>query len=101
MKTKPFRIELLEEAELDFDKSYGFYHESSPKIADTFLTEINIGFESIKHNSTAFPIVYKDIRKYVVKKFPFMIYYRIEDVCIQVIAVFHTSRSPEIWNKRI
>jgi toxin ParE1/3/4 len=100
MKIKPFSIELSDEAEVDFDKSYEFYYEDSPKVADTFFKRINLGFENIKQNPTSFPIAHKDVRKYVVKKFPFVIYYRIIDSIIQVIAIFHTSRNPEIWNDR-
>ena len=101
MKTKPFSIELSDEAEDDFDKSYEFYIEDNPKVADTFFKQVNLGFENIKINPKSFPIAHKDVRKYVVKKFPFVIYYRIIDTIIQVIAIFHTSRNPEIWNERI
>jgi len=101
MKTKPFSIELSDEAEVDFDKSYEFYFEDSPKVADTFFKQINLGFDNIKQNPKSFSIAHKDVRRYVVKKFPFVIYYRIVDTVIQIIAVFHTSRNPEIWNERI
>ena len=101
MKPKPFSIELSDEAEVDFDKSYEFYYEDSPKVADTFFKRINISFENIKQNPKSFPVAHKDVRKYVVKKFPFVIYYRIADTVIQIIAIFHTSRNPEIWNELI
>ncbi len=101
MKTKQFSINLLDEAEVDFDKSYEFYFQDSPKVADTFFKQINFGFENIKQNPKSFPVAHKDVRKYVVKKFPFVIYYRIVDKIIQIIAIFHSSRNPEIWNERI
>ncbi len=63
--------------------------------------EAEIDFEHIKQKPNSFPIVHKDLRKYIVKKFPFVIYYRIIDLKIQVIAIFHTSRNPEIWNERM
>ena len=100
MKIKPFSIELSDEAEVDFDKSYEYYYEDSLKVADTFFKIINLGFENIKQNPNSFPIAHKDVRKFVVKKFPFVIYYRIVNTVIQVIAIFHTSRNPEIWNER-
>lgn len=100
MKTKSFSIEISDEAEIDFDKSYEYYYEDSPKVADAFFRIINMGFENIKQNPNSFPIAHKDLRKYVVKKFPFVIYYQISDLIIHVIAIFHTSRNPEIWNER-
>ena len=101
MKTKPFSLELSDEAEVDFNKSYKFYYEDSPKVAETYFKQINIAFENVKQNPESFPVVRKNVRKYVVKKFPFVIYYQIVDTVIQVIAIFHTSRNPEIWNERI
>lgn len=100
MKIKPFSIELSAEAEVDFDNSYEFYFEESPIVADAFFNQINLGFENIKQNPKSFPIAYKDVRKFVIKKFPFVIYYRITETLIQVIAIFHTSRNPKIWDDR-
>jgi len=41
MKTKPFSIEVSDEAEKDFDKSYKYYYEDNPKVADAFFKRIN------------------------------------------------------------
>ncbi|MDP2114910.1 MAG: type II toxin-antitoxin system RelE/ParE family toxin [Bacteroidota bacterium] len=101
MKVKKFSIEISDEAEIDFDKSYEYYFEDSPKVADAFFRRINVSFENIKQNPFTFPVAYKNIRKYVMKKFPFVIYYQIVNSIIKVIAIFHTSRNPEIWNERI
>lgn len=100
MKTKQFSIEVSGDAEIDFDKSYEYYYEDSSEVADTFFKRINISLEFVRQNPYSFPIVHKDVRKYTVKKFPFVIYYNIVDSVIRVIAVFHTSRNPEIWNDR-
>ncbi len=101
MRIKPYSIEISDEAELDFDKSYNYYYEENPKVADSFFRSINLAFKNIKKTPKSFPLTHKDIRKYIVKKFPFVVYFRIVDSLIQVIAIFHTSRNPEIWNKRI
>ncbi len=101
MKRKLYNIELSEEAENDLSKSFEYYFKDSPKVADTFFNEINISIEKIKQNPFSFSKVYNNIRKYVIKKFPFVIYYKVENYTIRVIAIFHTSRNPEIWNERI
>ncbi len=100
MTIKSFSIELSNEAENDLDKSYEFYFKDSPKVADKFFRQINLSLERIRKNPQSFPIAHKEIRKLVLKKFPFVIYYRIFDTVIQIIAIFHTSRNPEIWSER-
>lgn len=100
MKGKPYSIEISEEAERDFDNSYEYYFEDNPIVADAFFQRINISFESIKTIPHSFPEVYKNIRKFTVKKFPFVIYFQVEEYTVKVIAIFHTSRNPQVWKER-
>jgi plasmid stabilization system protein ParE len=44
--------------------------------------------------------VYKDVRRVVAKRFPFSVYFRAEAHRIVVLAVFHGSRDPAIWQHR-
>ena len=101
MKVKNFTVEVSDEAEIDFEKSYGYYFEENPKVAEAFFRRINVSFKDITQNPFTFPVAYKNVRKCVVKKFPFVIYYQIVNSIIKVIAIFHTSRNPEKWNERI
>ena len=57
---------------------------------------------SLKKNPYLFSIKYDEIRCRKIEKFPFLIHYTIdeESKIINIFAVFHTSRSPEIWKKR-
>lgn len=100
MKPKQFSIEFSDEAEIDFDNSYYFYFEESPKVADEFFRRINLSLKNVMLNPFSFPIAYQNFRKFVVKKFPFVIYYQIIDSTIRVVALFHSSRNPEIWRER-
>lgn len=101
MKTKQFSVEISDDAEIDFDKSYKYYSADSLEIADTFFKQINFSLENIQQTPYSFSKIHKNIRKYIVKKFPFVIYFQVIDTLIKVIAIFHTSRNPEIWNDRI
>ena len=101
MEKNNFSIELSDDAEIDLKSSFEYYFYEDSQVADSFFKQINISFEKIKQDPEMFPIVYGSIRKYVLKKFPFVIYYRIDNVIVQIIAIFHTSRNPQIWNERI
>jgi plasmid stabilization system protein ParE len=101
MKGKPYSIEISDEAECDFDNSYNYYFAESPKVADAFFQRISISFKSIETIPLSFPEVYKSVRKFTVKKFPFVIYFQVKESTVKVIAIFHTSRNPEIWNERV
>lgn len=100
MKGKSYSLEISEDAEGDFDNSYAWYYNENPKLAHTFFHGINSSLEIIKRNPFSFPEVFENLRKYTVKKFPFVIYYQVKDYTIKVIAIFHTSRNPKIWSER-
>jgi len=85
---------------LDFDKSYEFYASKSEKVANDFYKHVNNSLEKIAENPNTFPKVLQDVRKFVLKKFPFIIYYQIKRLTISIIAIFHASRNPELWKER-
>jgi plasmid stabilization system protein ParE len=101
MKKELFKIELSDEAEIDFDKSYEYYSTISLKVADNFYKQINSSFRKIAGSPFSCQQVYLEIRQFVLKKYPFIIYFRIQETVIQIIAIFHTSRSPFIWQERV
>jgi toxin ParE1/3/4 len=51
-------------------------------------------------NPDAFPEVFRGIRKAVVKRFPYCIYFRARGDIVVVLAVFHSARNPVFWQSR-
>ena len=47
-----------------------------------------------------FPIVYKNVRRALLRRFPYMLFFTIDGETLLVIACFHSSRDPRIWQKR-
>lgn len=45
--------------------------------------------------------VYYDVRKAVVKQFPFVVIYQEDPGEVVVISVFHTARDPSEWQSRV
>jgi len=52
-------------------------------------------------NPDLYPIVYLTLRRTVVRRFPFAIFYEVVADEIQVVAVFHSRRDPESWKSRV
>jgi hypothetical protein len=45
-------------------------------------------------------MVYRTLRRAVVRRFPFAIFYEVVAGEIKVTAIFHSRRDPEIWKSR-
>lgn len=101
MKKINYQINLSNEAESDFANSYAFYKSESQAIADKFIKSIDQSFRKIAFSPYSYNKVFKSLRRHLVKKFPFVIYYYIDEYNIKIVAIFHTSRNPEIWNNRL
>jgi plasmid stabilization system protein ParE len=94
------KVIILPFAELDIKESVNFYKDKSQKTALEFIESFNIAFNLIIDNPKTFPIVKTNIRKFIMKKFPFCIYFIDNIDKIYILAVFHTKRNPYIWEKR-
>ncbi|CAN5369072.1 hypothetical protein BH09VER1_BH09VER1_05720 [soil metagenome] len=91
------------EALKEFHASAIYYStEVSANVAQAFITTIEGSTESIAKASQRWPIVRKpDIRRYICRRFPFVIYYRVEREDVTIYAVMHSSRRPEYWIGRL
>ncbi len=62
-----------------------------------FLDEVLAALTSIAKCPLACQIVYKDTWRFLIHRFSFGIYYRVENDVIVIVAVMHGSRNPRRW----
>jgi toxin ParE1/3/4 len=48
-----------------------------------------------------YPIVFIEVRRGKLRRFPYLIYYRVLSDRSEVIAVLHSSRDPKLWQERV
>lgn len=97
---KFYKVEFLKSAKLDIQHAWTWYNFQKDKLGDEFLEEVGKLQSQIETNPKQFPKTKKDIRKAVVKRFPYIIFFVIKSQSIKIIAVFHNSRNPIIWKGR-
>lgn len=56
--------------------------------------------EEIRWRSGSFPLVHKDVRRALIKRFPYGIYFFDEGASLIVIAIYHAKRNPKRWQER-
>ncbi|HSW54742.1 MAG TPA: type II toxin-antitoxin system RelE/ParE family toxin [Ignavibacteriaceae bacterium] len=89
------------EAELEFLLAIDFYEDKESGLGRDFALEINSTVERILTYPDAWPVVEEDIRRSLVKRFPFGVLYSKLEEEIVIIAVMHLNREPEYWKTRI
>jgi plasmid stabilization system protein ParE len=96
-----YHLSLLTEAQLDLKEAYSWYLARNQEIASEFIAGIGNCLLLIQDNPLAYPIIYKQVRRAIVSRFPYTILYLFEDKTITVIACFHSKRDPRRWQSRI
>jgi plasmid stabilization system protein ParE len=88
------------EARREFDDAFDWYERQRPGRGDTFAEAIKRVLDQIELVPESHPIIYRDIRRAVVQRFPYLIYYRILSGYTAVIAVVHGKRDQGFWRTR-
>ncbi len=95
-----YKLKIRTLAQQDVQEIINYYDIINQNITNRFLEKLYLDIEIIKSNPFLFSKKHKEIRNCYLRKFPFNIYYQINDKNIDILAVLHTSRNPNIWQKR-
>jgi plasmid stabilization system protein ParE len=92
------RLVFLPAAKSDLAHAYDWYEESTPGRGEAFLFAFNACISTIERLPRIFSEVHAGARRALLRKFPYKIFYRIQEDVIVVLAVIHTARSvPRSW----
>ena len=87
------RVELID--------AQNWYENEVPGLGRRFRAAVDVVIERMSANPCQFPVVYKIIRRALLRRFPYAPMFVIEaDETLSVIACFHGSRDPAHWQKR-
>jgi plasmid stabilization system protein ParE len=94
------RIIFRAAAEDEMKEAYEWYEERAPGLGMEFIRSVEVCVQTIRRHPEIFPVVYKNVRQGVVRRFPYSILYVEAPAKLVVISVFHSSRDPKIWKRR-
>ena len=95
-----YRLEYRPEAFADVAEAFLWYESQRPGLGDQFENEVGGTIGLVAAMPEAAPIVLGRLRRALVHRFPFAIYYTIEGTVLEIRAVLHTSRDPNEWRRR-
>ena len=87
-------------AAADIDDAYAWYERERRSLGEEFLTEVNAVVRTILEMPEAYPVVVRQTRRALVRRFPYGLFYRVLGDTIVFVACFHTSRNPALWKRR-
>jgi toxin ParE1/3/4 len=98
-------LRILDEAREELRQSAHWYEDKRSGLGDDFLDAVQNAFELIEQHPKRFKRLKtkdpdREIRRLLLKRFPFLIVYEILPEEILVVAVAHGKRKPNYWENR-
>ena len=95
------RLEFHPEAELELIESAVYYDKQVPGLGERFESEIRYATDLMLDQPEIGPLVDPNLRKFILTRFPFTLYYSVSADVLRIEAVAHQSRRPGYWKSRV
>lgn len=89
------------EAVADVVEARGWYEEQHPGLGDAFAASVEEIVNRMKSMPRMYPVAHREVRRGKLRKFPYLVYYRVHPNKVEVLAILHGSRDPRLWRERI
>ena len=89
------------EALAEYEAAAAYYAGHDQDLQLRFIDTIETAIDLILESPSRWRVIDEDVRRYVVRIFPYGILYTVEDDFVLIVAVMHFSREPGYWKDRI
>jgi hypothetical protein len=86
---------------VDADEAVAYYEEISPGLGNRFYQNFLASIDRIQKHPLNYTIVKGSLRRYIVWKFPYKIFYTIQQDTIFIIGITHTKKSNAFIRRRL
>lgn len=88
-------------SDADVEAAFEWYESEQPGLGLEFLDEVRAAYTRILDGPLKYQELRSGIRRALTRRFPYAIYFSLENDLIVVIAVLDTARDPAEWQFRI
>jgi toxin ParE1/3/4 len=88
------------EAEADIEESFNWYEDKCPGLGHEFRNALRSTISQMRSNPQLFPVIHRQVRRAIVKRFPHAFFFFVADETVIVTACVHHKRDPKIWKRR-
>jgi plasmid stabilization system protein ParE len=94
------RVILRGRAQNDLRSAFRWYESHHQGLGEAFLAAVQDRLKTIAAFPDAHRVVYRRVRRAVVSRFPYLIFYVAKGDRVDVLAILHHSRNPADWPSR-
>jgi plasmid stabilization system protein ParE len=94
------RLVVLPEAEADILSAGRWYEIQQPGLGTTFIEALSSSMDTIRAAPRRSVRVHGRIRRALLSRFPYGVFFIEDEETVRVIAVLHVARDPGTWRRR-
>lgn len=87
-------------AAADIEEAYLWYEKQRAGLGEEFLAAVDSLLGEIVAHPTAHPVVHREARRALLRRFPYAIFFRVYGETVVVFACMHGRRDPTRWKAR-
>lgn len=97
------RYDLLSDvaSDADLEAAFEWYESEQPGLGFEFLDEVRAVYDRILDGPFKYQELRSGIRRALTRRFPYAIFFSIENDFIVIVAILDTARDPAEWQSRI
>ena len=100
MTTSRYRLVIRPEARAEVAEAAKWYDAREQGLGRDFLRAFRAGTDVLRRNPFLYQIVFEDMRRVLLRRFPYGVFYEIHGSDVVVLGCMHEARDPEVWQKR-
>lgn len=95
------RLIVRPDAEADVAAGHGWYEEQRAGLGLEFVEEVSATVDLVESQPARFPAIFRNLRRALVHRFPYGIFFVLTREAIVVVAVMHLARNPRRLHRRV
>lgn len=95
-----YRLVAEPQVDLDVAGAFNWYENEQAGLGLEFLEELRATYDRIVEGPLKYQDLRSGIRRALLRRFPYGVYFAVEGDAIVVLAVLHASRDPAEWQRR-
>lgn len=88
------------DAEIEFDQAIEYYEQCAKGLGYDFSIEVYAAIKRAACYPKAWSVIEDEIRRTLVRRFPYGVLYSEENDGVFIVAVMHLHREPDYWKNR-
>jgi len=96
-QTMSRRLIVRPEAEAEMSNAFDWYEDRVSGLGSEFLLCVDAVFNTILRKPQQFPHIHRIVRRALVRRFPYEVFFVEDDERVVVLSVFHAKRNPKSW----